>query len=85
MMGEKGCSGSPFSYVLRFHNSFLYISNFTDIFIAVQKIISWKTGRSELICLHGSLRFPYIGRMAKNFRANFELFMGKKKISFPFK
>ena len=62
----KGCFSSPFSHVLGFHNSFLYISNFTDIFIAVQKIISWK---AELICLHGGLRFPYIGRMAKNFRA----------------
>ena len=29
--------------------------------------------------------FPCIGRMAKNFRADFELFMEKKKISFPFK
>lgn len=55
---EKGCSGSPFSHVLSFHNSFLYISNFTDIFIVVQKIISWKAGKSELICLHGGLRSP---------------------------
>ncbi len=45
----------------------------------------WKAGESELICLHGDLRFHRIGRMAKNFRADFELFMGKKKISFPFK
>ena len=52
--------GSPFSHVLSFHNSSLYISNFTDIFIAVQKIISWKAGESELICLHGGLRFPHI-------------------------
>ena len=57
----EGCFGSPFSHVLSFHNSFLYISNFTDIFIAVQKIISWKAGKTELICLHGGLRFPYIG------------------------
>ena len=35
--------------------------------------ISWKAGESELICLHGGLRFPYIGRMAKNFRAGFEI------------
>ena len=81
----KGCFGSLFSHVLRFHNSFLYISNFTDIFIAVQKIISWKAGESEVICLHGGLRLCHIGRKAKNFRAVFELFMGKKKISFPFK
>ena len=53
MMGKTGCFGSPSSYVLRFHNSFLYISIFTDIFIVVQKIISWK---AELICLCGSLR-----------------------------
>ena len=74
----KGCFSSPFSHVLGFHNSFLYISNFTDIFIAVQKIISWKAGKSELICLHGGLRFPYIGRMAKNFRA--DLAFQKQKI-----
>ena len=55
---EKGCFGSPFSHVLSFHNSFLYISNITDIFIMVQKIISWKAGKSELICLHGGCRFP---------------------------
>ena len=54
----EDCFGSPSSYVLRFHNSFLYISNFTDIFIVVQKIISWKAGKSELICLHGGLRSP---------------------------
>ena len=32
---------------------------------------AWKAGESELICLHGGLRLcrPYIGRMAKNFRA----------------
>ena len=47
--------------------------------------ITWKAGESEVICLHGGLRFPHIGRMAKNFRADFELFMEKKKISFPFK
>ena len=69
----KGCFGSPFSHVLGFHNSFLYISNFTDIFIAVQKIISWKAGKSELICLHGGLHFHRIGRMAKNFRADLDL------------
>ena len=55
-MRKKGCFGSPFSHVLRFHNSFLCISNFTDIFITVQKIISWKAGESEVICLHGGLR-----------------------------
>ena len=70
---KKGCFGSPFSHVLSFHDSFLYISNFTDIFIVVQKIISWKAGESELICLHGGLRFHHIGRMAKNFRANLDL------------
>ena len=37
--------------------------------------ISWKAGKSEVICLHGGLRLcrPYIGRMAKNFRADFEI------------
>ena len=30
--------------------------------------ITWKAGNLEVICLHGGLRFPYIGRMAKNFR-----------------
>ena len=35
--------------------------------------ITWKAGKSEVICLHGGLRFPYIGRMAKNFRADFEI------------
>ena len=64
----KGCFGSLFSHVLSFHNSFLYILNFTDIFIVVQKIISWKAGETELICLHGGSHFPNIGRMAKNFR-----------------
>ena len=29
--------------------------------------ISWKAGESEVICLHGGSRFPYIGQMAKNF------------------
>ena len=52
-MQGKGCFGSPFFHVLGFHNSFLYISNFKDIFIAVQKIITWKVGKSEVICLHG--------------------------------
>ena len=28
----ENCFGSPFSHVLRFHNSFLYISNITDIY-----------------------------------------------------
>ena len=74
--GEKGCFGSPYYHVLKFHNSFRYISNFTDIFIVVQKIISWKVGKAEFICLHGDLcsatrkaerrSRPYIGRMAKN-------------------
>ena len=27
--------------------------------------ITWKAGKTELICLHGGLRFPYIGRMGK--------------------
>ena len=52
----EDCFGSSFSDVLGFHNSFLYILNFTDIFIVVQKIISWKAGESELICLHGGSR-----------------------------
>ena len=85
MEKRKGLFGSPFSHVLSFHDSFLYISNFIDIFILVQKIISWKAGETELICLHDGLRFQRVGRMAKNFRADFELFKGKKKISFPFK
>ena len=85
MEKRKGLFGSPFSHVLSFHDSFLYISNFIDIFILVQKIISWKAGETELICLHDGLRFQHIGRMAKNFRGDFELFMEKKKISFPFK
>ena len=34
---------------------------------------AWKAGESELICLHGGLRFHYIGRMAKNFRPVFEI------------
>ena len=61
LKSEKGCSGSPFSYVLRFHNLFLYISNFIDIFTVVQKIISWKAGETEVICLHGG---SYIGYMS---------------------
>ena len=40
--------------------------------------ITWKAGKSEVICLHGGLRFPYIGRMAKNFRA--DLAFQKQKI-----
>ncbi len=40
--------------------------------------ITWKAGKSEVICLHGGLRFPYIGRMAKNFRA--DLGFQKQKI-----
>ena len=32
-----------------------------------------ETAWLEVICLHGGLRFPYIGRMAKNFRADFEI------------
>lgn len=60
MMGKKDCFGSLFSHVLRFHNSFLYISNFTDIFIVVQKIISWKAGETELICLHGGSYIGYV-------------------------
>jgi hypothetical protein len=34
--------------------------------------IAWKAGRLEVICLHGGLRFPYIGRMAKNFKADLD-------------
>ena len=57
----EGCFGSPFSHVLSFHNLFLYISNITDIFIMVQKIISWKAGESvEVICLHGGLRLCHL-------------------------
>ena len=59
-MGKKDCFGSLFSYVLIFHNSFLYISIFTDIFIVVQKIISWKAGETELICLHGGSYIGYV-------------------------
>ncbi len=55
LKSEKGCSGSPFSYVLRFHNLFLYISNFIDIFTVVQKIISWKAGETEVICCNAAL------------------------------
>ena len=47
LKSEKGCSGSPFSYVLRFHNLFLYISNFIDIFIVVQKIISCRLSENS--------------------------------------
>ena len=65
LKSEKGCSGSPFSYVLRFHNLFLYISNFIDIFIVVQKIISWKAGETELICLHGGLRLGRLPSLGK--------------------
>ena len=57
---EKGCFGSPFSHVLRHHNLFFYILNFTDIFIVVQKIISWKAGKSKLICLHGGSCIGYV-------------------------
>ena len=57
---EKGCLGSPFSYVISCRKSFLYISNFTDIFIVVQKIISWKAGETELICLHGGSYIGYV-------------------------
>ena len=39
---------------------------------------AWKAGKSELICLHGGSRFHYIGRMAKNFRA--DLGFQKQKI-----
>ena len=45
--------------------------------------ISWKVGESEVICLHGGLRFPYIGRMAKNFRADFEISVLHFCLSFP--
>ena len=36
--------------------------------------ITWKAGKSEVICLHGGLRLcrPCIGRMAKNFRADLD-------------
>ncbi len=43
----------------------------------------WKAGESELICLHGGLRFPYIGRMAKNFRADLDFLNCKTR--FPSK
>ena len=47
IIGEKGCFGSPFSHVLRFHNSFLYISNFMDILIKSEnKKIFEKTEKS---------------------------------------
>ena len=72
MEKRKGLFGSPFSHVLSFHDSFLYISNLIDIFILVQKIISWKAGETELICLHDGLRFQRVGRMAKNFRADLD-------------
>ena len=72
MEKRKGLFGSPFSHVLSFHDSFLCISNFIDIFILVQKIISWKAGETELICLHDGLRFQRVGRMAKNFRADLD-------------
>ena len=29
--------------------------------------ITWNLGKLEVICLHGGLRFPYIGQKAKNF------------------
>jgi len=45
--------------------------------------IAWKAGESEVICLHGGLRFPYIGRMAKNFRADFEISLLHFCLSFP--
>ena len=45
--------------------------------------ITWKAGKSEVICLHGGLRFPYIGRMAKNFRADFGIFSLHFCLSFP--
>ena len=77
---RKGLFRQSFFYILRFHNSFLYISNFTDIFIAVQKIISWKAGKSELICLHGSLRLYRLAGVAAPFnleRVN-NCFFGKQ-------
>ena len=49
------------------------------VLFPIQKT-TWKAGESELICLHGGLRFPYIGRMAKNFR----LILGFFKNAFPF-
>ena len=47
--------------------------------------IAWKAGESELICLHGGLRLcrPCIGRMAKNFRADFEISVLHFCLSFP--
>ena len=46
----------------------------------------WKAGESvNMLTRRFAFVPPYIGRMAKNFRADFELFMEKKKISFPFK
>ncbi len=65
MEKRKGLFGSPFSHVLSFHDSFLYISNFIDIFILVQKIISWKAGETELICLHGGSRLGRLPSLGK--------------------
>ena len=45
--------------------------------------ITWKAGESELICLHGGLRLCHIGRMAKNFRADFEISVLHFCLSFP--
>ena len=44
-----------------------------------------ESGKIRVNMLTRRFGFPCIGRMAKNFRADFELFMEKKKISFPFK
>ena len=41
--------------------------------------IAWKTGRLEVICLHGGLRFHHVGRMAKNFRADFGILRERKR------
>ena len=47
--------------------------------------ITWKAGETEVICLHGGLRLcrPYIGRMAKNFRAVLEISALHLCLSFP--
>ena len=85
MEKRKGLFGSPFSHVLSFHDSFLYISNFIDIFILVQKIISWKAGETELICLHGGLRLCRI--ISDEWRKTLDLFWDfyrKEKDFVPF-
>ena len=52
-------------------NSFLCISNITDIFVVVQKIIDWKTGESEGMCLHGGLRLRCLAEHLLLYWTNF--------------